>query len=64
LNHGTIGKNKTAQLIPEITLSIEIRHSTQEQKEAGRRLFSRLIGRAVAVGAAGSTAEKEGINKE
>jgi hypothetical protein len=41
---------------PIINFSIEIRPATTEQKAAGKRLFSKLIGKAIAVGAAGAAA--------
>jgi hypothetical protein len=51
---------------PIIYFSIEYRPVTSEQKAAGKRLFSKLIGRAIAVGAAGATACKtnESIPKD
>jgi hypothetical protein len=36
------------KLEPEITFSIEIRPTTREQREAGKRLFTRLINRTLA----------------
>jgi hypothetical protein len=55
--------SKPVLQVPEVTFSLELRPETQEQKEAGKRLFARLIGRAMAVGAAGATAAQEGNAK-
>jgi hypothetical protein len=38
--------NKSPIIQPTISLTIEIRQSTSTQKEAGKRLFKSLIGRA------------------
>jgi hypothetical protein len=48
-----MGKN---QVDPKVTFSIETRPATTEQKAAGKRLFSKLVERALAVGAAGANA--------
>jgi hypothetical protein len=46
----------------KVTFSIEQRPATSEQKAAGKRLFSKLVERAIAVGAAGATAgQQEGL---
>jgi hypothetical protein len=48
----------------KVTFSIEYRSAKPEQKAAGKRLFSRLIGRATAVGAAGAAACNKQIDKK
>lgn len=40
------GIGKAIQESPEVTFSLEMRPATQEQVEAGKRLFSRLMERA------------------
>jgi hypothetical protein len=48
---------------PKITFSVEFRPATLEQREAGKRLFKKLVDRARAVGAAGATAYQEELDK-
>jgi hypothetical protein len=56
-------EKSTTMNAPVITFGIDVRPATLEQKDAGKRLFSKLIGRARAVGAAGATVFKEKMDK-
>jgi len=40
------GNSRAVQKTPEVTFNIEVRPATYEQREAGKRLFSRLVARA------------------
>jgi hypothetical protein len=54
---------ETKRLELEVTFVIEFRPATPEQKDAGKRLFSKLAERARAVGAAGAAACNNGSDK-
>lgn len=51
------GKRRSAR-DPEVRFRIETRPPTCAQEEAGRRLFSRLLGRAQSASVAGKVAEQ------